>query len=171
MQKRNKAILRIINLSIILMVLIGLTFWMLSRLVFNSTPSLPKGFYWLTKASSYELGELISFYPTKTTRAQLIALKGDIPKNYQLIKYISAKENDVVCRIGNQLSINGMLTAYFEIPHIKPALDDFSCIQLKPHTFFVLSLVHPRSYDSRYFGVINESSIVGKASPFWLFKS
>ncbi|MFV0680803.1 S26 family signal peptidase, partial [Ottowia sp.] len=42
------------------------------------------------------------------------------------------------------------------------------CRQLRADELFLLSTANPASFDSRYFGPINVSAVIGIAPPVWL---
>ena len=42
------------------------------------------------------------------------------------------------------------------------------CRQLRPGELFLLSVTNPASFDSRYFGPVSASAVIGVAHPIWL---
>ena len=42
------------------------------------------------------------------------------------------------------------------------------CRQLRPGELFLLSATNPASFDSRYFGPVSASAVIGAAHPIWL---
>ncbi|MBF2945603.1 S26 family signal peptidase, partial [Pseudomonas aeruginosa] len=42
------------------------------------------------------------------------------------------------------------------------------CRRLEPGELFLLSVTNPASFDSRYFGPVSASTVIGVAHPVWL---
>ena len=42
------------------------------------------------------------------------------------------------------------------------------CRRLEPGELFLLSVTNPASFDSRYFGPVSTSAVIGVAHPVWL---
>jgi type IV secretory pathway protease TraF len=42
------------------------------------------------------------------------------------------------------------------------------CRRLEPGELFLLSVTNPASFDSRYFGPVSASAVIGVAHPVWL---
>ena len=50
----------------------------------------------------------------------------------------------------------------------RPLLAWPSCRRLRPGELFLLSTTNPASFDSRYFGPVRVSAVLGIAHPLWL---
>jgi type IV secretory pathway protease TraF len=78
---------------------------------------------------------------------------------------------ETVCRTYGVVTI-GVLAARKE-RFLFPLIDDYplqlweGCRQLDFGEYFVVG-THPRSFDSRYFGPIAETSIIGRAHALWV---
>ncbi len=114
--------------------------------LYNGSDSMPKGFY-----------RVIS-KPVRKGDIVLVRLSGAL-----LIKRLSAEEGDVVCREDSQVTINGRVVAkalrYDGRGKALPVWQ--GCRVLKAHEVFVLG-EHPKSFDSRYFGVVQREDIIGQ---------
>lgn len=123
--------------------------------IYNSTPSIPVGFYYLSANAEPKVGDNIALvFPEK-------------PK-HQFLKPVSAVEGDFVCSQDGTLSINGSDVAVALKKDSKGnALPRTEiCRKLEKDEFFVLSS-HKRSYDSRYFGPVKRLQINGVIWPIW----
>jgi conjugative transfer signal peptidase TraF len=132
----------------------------------NASPSLPIGLY-LT--SSKPEGNLVEFCPGEPFAA-LAILRGYRDAGScrdgaaPLMKPIVARAGDVVEMSGQGIAVNGHL-----LPNTAPRATDSHGRPLTgwpsgryivaPDTVWVASSHHPRSFDSRYFGPIETSSI------------
>ncbi len=114
--------------------------------VYNSSQSMPKGIY-RSVAGSFRKGDIV-----------LVRQSGDL-----LLKRLSAEEGDFVCRKGLWITINGRVvaTAMSNDGHGRRLPDWQGCQLLKTHEVFVLG-EHPKSFDSRYFGVLQRGDLIGK---------
>jgi type IV secretory pathway protease TraF len=88
--------------------------------------------------------------------------RGYLPKSAMLLKPVVANEGDLVCRFGRFVFVNGRLRAV-ALHHDKMnrSLPSWGgCLSLGSAQIFVLSK-HRDSFDSRYFGPVDERNVVG----------
>jgi conjugative transfer signal peptidase TraF len=137
------------------------------RLLWNVSPSAPIGLYWLATAAPGK-AELAAIRLPGALRT-LAAFRGYLAETAPLIKPVSATMGDVVCRHGAAVTINGQAAAHAStadgrgrtLPHWT------GCITLTAGQVFLLSTASA-SFDSRYFGPIDASHVLGAARPIWL---
>jgi len=130
-----------------------------SHLVWNRTPSLPRGLYWVARETSWHRGDLVVF-----------PVRGYLPDGYVLLKPVVAVAGEGVCTRGdvafvNDAPIGSLLPTDSDgrpLPH-----DDL-CGAVPPRHLYVASH-HPRSFDSRAFGPVDAATIRGKATPLWTY--
>lgn len=148
------------------LVAVSATQMMPKRLVWNASPSLPTGLYWITYGSprrgSIVLVELPEPYKTMADQ------RGYLPKNLPALKRVWALSGDQVCRFGRKISINGVTVSVAQLHDNRGLkLPEWSgCCTLKPDEVFLLT-DHPKSFDGRYFGPIDRSAIIGIAHSIW----
>jgi conjugative transfer signal peptidase TraF len=138
-------------------------------LIYNASGSAPLGFYYLEQRAPAR-GELAVFKPPPAIELLIIA-HGILPTAVPLLKQIAAAGGDEVCRAKEPLgtiSINGKVIAEVlekdEEGQPMPAWE--GCMRLVEGEFFLLQ-PHPHSFDSRYFGPVLRSDILGVAHPLW----
>ena len=140
-----------------------------SHLVWNWTPSVPLGLYWLSRGASPARGELVAFAVPPNVAA-LVHERRYLPVGAMLVKPVVATAGDRVCTDGGVLRINGapfgaVLTedsAGRPLPHFE------GCGPLPEGEAFVASH-HPRSFDSRTFGPVPLRAIRGTVRPLWTY--
>lgn len=147
-------------------VVISATQMMPKRLVWNASPSVPTGLYWI-KNGSPRNGDIVLVElpePYRTIADQ----RGYLPKNLPALKRVRALSGDEVCRIGRTIFINSATVSVAQLHDIRGLkLPEWSgCRTLKPDEFFLLT-DHPKSFDGRYFGPVDRSAITGIAHPLW----
>ena len=133
--------------------------------LWNPTPSEPMGLY-IRRATPPGVGVIIAF---RTPGAafpyadQRMAYLHRIP----ILKTVAAVQGDMVCTDGGVLTINGRRRAAVNARDSRGAeLPAWrGCRALAPGEFFVFSDRAPNSFDSRYYGPIDQHSIVGVFSP------
>ncbi|MCB1468600.1 MAG: S26 family signal peptidase [Rhizobiaceae bacterium] len=136
------------------------------RFVWNASPSVRTGLYWITYGSprrgNIVLVELPE--PYKTIADQ----RGYLPKNLPALKRVRALSGDEVCRFGRKISINGATVSVAQLHDNRGLrLPEWSgCRTLRPDEVFLLT-DHPKSFDGRYFGPVARSAITGIAHPVW----
>jgi conjugative transfer signal peptidase TraF len=137
------------------------------RLLWNTSPSVPLGLYWIASAAP-TIGELAVIRLTDRLRA-LAAARGYLSETALLIKPVAASMGDVVCRHGPTVTINGQAAAHARTADERghPLPHWSGCITLAAGQVFLLSTA-PDSFDSRYFGPIDRSHVVGAARRVWV---
>jgi conjugative transfer signal peptidase TraF len=168
--QKHKFFLFISLLFIILFII--LIFW-LKGYRYNSTPSLPIGWYKLTPIKNHTKllkNTLIAFCPPATQAFEknnfdFVPKNGICQNGYKILfKKIVGVENDVV-EVNNKVFINGQLIKNSIVQiHISNGISFSPCFGkhiLKKDKFFVMSDFNLQSFDSRYFCEINRSDILG----------
>lgn len=135
------------------------------KLVYNGSPSSRIGFYWIDDVP-VGLGDFVLMNAPEHAR-ELIKVRHYLPPNVPLIKRVVGVAGDEVCRHGRNISVNGigMGVAKSEDLFGRPLPVWRGCETLTDDQIFVLNF-HPDSFDGRYFGPVNRSSIIGRA--VWL---
>ena len=139
-------------------------------LLFNTTQSAPLGLYWLTPGR-FSHGELVAVAPP-VDLARWMAARHYLPMNVPLLKEIAATEGQVVCGLGDGLSIDGVVVARIR-SHDRwgRALPTFQgCRRLTADQVFLLNRRAPDSLDGRYFGPLPIECVIGGAHPLWTWE-
>ena len=149
----------------------------LPRLVYNPSDSVPVGWYRVEPlhGQSNSLPRLLSVGSIVLTRlpadaAALAAQRGYLPARVPLLKHVGAVAPHHVCVFDALLWIDGVpVAALLPADRLGRPLPSWpQCRQLRPGEVFLLSATNPASFDSRYFGPVNASAVIGVARPVWL---
>jgi conjugative transfer signal peptidase TraF len=137
-------------------------------LVWNASASVPIGLY-SVHPPIIRNGALTLVKPSQQV-ASFAAERGYLAPHVPLIKYIAAGPGDTVCRIGLAISIDGSVAAMsLRTDSAKRPLPTWSnCRTLRPRELFLLNRGAPDSFDSRYFGPIAASQVIGSLEPIWV---
>ena len=141
-------------------------------LLWNASASVPIGLYAVRPASGLAIGDLVVVQPSGAL-ADLMARRRYLPRGLPLIKPISARVGQTVCRVGAVVSVDGRATAT-ALPrdHAGRALPVWSgCRTIGPDQLFLLNPATPASFDGRYFGLLPRRTVVGRATPIWTPRS
>ena len=139
----------------------GILLW--AGIVINDTPSLPEGFY-QKKNAPVEKGCFVLFrLPTSELSSRPYAREN-------LIKQVAATEGDCVRISAEGVSVNGRLLANSlplptdrdGLPLPQLTLDDYT---LRTGELLTMSTYNPRSFDSRYFGLVPRGSVIAVVVP------
>lgn len=143
---------------------------------FTLTPSVPRGLYLYTD-DPVETGRLATFCPPEDVATYALERgylhRGSCPGGVEpLGKYVLATAGDTVAIAAEGLTVNGRpvpeSAVYHqdrmgrELPHVP-----FGRYVIGPDSLFMFSGHHPRSFDSRYFGPVPESSVISTMRPLW----
>jgi len=133
-------------------------------LIWNFTTSVPVGLYRIEPATPAK-GDILAIAPEGALRETLNTHAG-LPAERLLLKQLAAVPGDTVCRNQTTVTINGVIAAKARL-HSRAGLPLPAwngCRTLGGGEAFLLG-PHASSFDSRYFGPIDDGQIVGVARP------
>jgi len=138
------------------------------RLIWNASASAPIGLYEVLSEPAITRGELVLIRPPQWVRT-FAASRGYLPNTVPMVKRIAAENGDTVCRNKDAITINGRLVAHALMEDgVGRALLVWSgCRRLGADEIFLLMDGARASFDSRYFGPVPTTAIVGKLVPLW----
>ena len=130
------------------------------HVTFNASASMPRGAWRITALAPDPIrpGQILAVHAPPNAHALGCVREGQL-----LLKEVVAVGGERVCLSGGQ--IHTPRGAYGKAaPKTAPALAWEGCKTLPEDTLF-LATPHERSCDSRYFGWVSRSSVVGIATP------
>jgi len=135
-------------------------------LVWNASTSVPLGLYRI-QLGPVRRGDLVLIHLPPDI-AELAHRRGYLPKSAYLIKFVLAVAGDQVCSLGDRILVRGVLVAraLHRDRSGRRMLVWHGCRRLTTGEVFLLAR-HPQSFDSRYFGPVPVSAIVGRAVLLW----
>jgi conjugative transfer signal peptidase TraF len=138
------------------------------RLVWNASPSSPRGFYLLVGPHRLAPGVYVAARPPAHAAA-MAATRGYLPAHLPLIKTVAAVAGDHVCVRGWRVLVNGRLMAVqLDRDGASRGLPRWrGCRPLGSGELLLLGLGDARSFDSRYFGPIGHDRVIGRALLLW----
>ena len=149
----------------------------LPRLIYNPSDSVAVGWYRIDPLD-HRTGSLprpLSVGSIVLTRlpagaAALAAQRGYLPARVPLLKRVGAVAPQHVCIVAGQVRIDGVPTAAaLPADRLGRPLPSWPhCRPLAEGELFLLSVTNPASFDSRYFGPVSASVLIGVAHPVWL---
>jgi conjugative transfer signal peptidase TraF len=140
-----------------------------SHLLWNWTPSLPLGLYWVSSDAKADVGALVAFPVPGSVRA-LVRERRYLPPGALLVKPIVAAADDDVCTDEGTLTVNGTPLGGIATADTRgrPLPRDTRCGPLLAGAVFVASHL-PTSFDSRTFGPVPLSELRGTVTPLWTY--
>jgi conjugative transfer signal peptidase TraF len=138
------------------------------RLIWNATASAPIGLYEVRSQATFSRGELVLVRPPKWVRI-FAAARGYLPDTVPMAKRIAAQNGDSVCRERDAITINHRVVASALLADRDGrTLPTWSgCRRLGKDDVFLLMDSVRASFDSRYFGPVPTTAIIGKLVPVW----
>lgn len=149
----------------------------LPRLTYNPSDSVAVGWYrvdpldHLTSSLPSPLPvNSIVLVPLPAEAGALAAQRGYLPTRVPLLKRVGAIAPQEVCIAGGIVRIDGVPSAaVLRTDRLGRPLPSWQqCRCLAPGELFLLSVTNPASFDSRYFGPVAASTVIGVARPIWL---
>ncbi|WP_419910388.1 S26 family signal peptidase [Hoeflea sp.] len=137
-------------------------------LVWNASASVPAGLYAAQWPDAPAVGDLVLVRPPEPLGSWL-AERGYVGPDTPLLKRIAALPGQAVCRRGAIITIDGAHAARAEAQDrfARPLPAWRGCHVLREGEFFLLNAGVAASLDGRYFGVLSQSAVVGRAVPLW----
>ncbi len=151
----------------------------LPRLIYNPSDSVAVGWYRVelidhqadSQPQPLAVGSIV-LARLPAGAAALAAQRGYLPTRVPLLKRVGAVSPQRVCVVGRSVRIDSVpVAAVLPADGMGRPLSGWQqCRQLRPGELFLLSMTNPASFDSRYFGPIAASTVIGVAHPVWLEK-
>ena len=133
------------------------------KLIYNASASALLGLYWLDD-QPIKRGDFVLVQVPMRVRT-LVEERGYLPSEVPLIKRVMGVEGDEICREATHISINGKTVAEAQIRDGlgRPMPVWQGCHVLARDRVFLLQ-DHLHSFDGRYFGPVDRSLIIGRAT-------
>ncbi|ANF23806.1 S26 family signal peptidase [Stutzerimonas stutzeri] len=146
-----------------------------ARIVYNASDSVAVGWYRVDPAArdegAWPVGSIVLIRLPETVGA-LAAQRGYLPRDIPLLKRVVAVAPQQVCVADRNVRIDGVPVAA-ALAHDRlgrPLRPWPGCRRLRRGELFLLSTTNPASFDSRYFGPVYASAVLGRARPLWVEK-
>ena len=133
-------------------------------LIYNPSPSASIGWYKVIHSNDYKIGDLVAANIPEWA-AQLAHSRGYLPKDVPVIKTIIAAPGSQFCIRGSSLIVADFVPLelyYTESQGRELPVQPEGCRRLGAGEFLLGSLSYDRSFDSRYFGSIGRSDLIGR---------
>lgn len=138
------------------------------RFIWNASASLPVGLYAIAPAEAIAVSDIAIVMPPDPLAGFLVE-RGYLARGVPLLKRVLALSGETVCR--RERTIIAYEVAYGvarERDRLGRSLPDWQgCRTLRADEAFLMNWDAPDSFDSRYFGPLPASTIVGRAIPLW----
>jgi len=139
-----------------------------ARIVYNPSDSVPRGWYRVGSADSPHAGSIV-LAQLPADAAALATQRGYLPEHIPLLKRIGAMSPQHVCIEKHIVRIDGVAVTGVRATdgRGRPLSAWQQCRRLHDGELFLLSATNPASFDSRYFGPVAVSAVIGSAEPLW----
>lgn len=171
-----KRLVLLVCMGIGLVGLVMPTLWLVqARIVYNPSDSVARGWYRIAPAissNSLHVGSIVlARLPSDV--AAFAAQRGYLPAGVPILKRIGALAPQSVCVREQAVRIDGdaVATARLHDGAHRPLSAWTQCRALGEAELFLLSDTNPASFDSRYFGPIHASAVLGIATPLWTWST
>jgi conjugative transfer signal peptidase TraF len=138
------------------------------RLIYNPSESAPRGWYWVGLPRDWTVGSFV-LVRLPDAVARLAEERRYLPRSVPLLKRVAAVSGQRVCERDGVVEIDGGPVARAKTRDgVGRRLDAWTgCRTLTDGQLFLLSRNTESSFDSRYFGPIDHTRVIGRAVPVW----
>ncbi|MCD4514301.1 S26 family signal peptidase [Brucella pseudogrignonensis] len=138
------------------------------RVIWNASASVPVGLYRIVPADQLDVTDLAVVMPPDDL-AVFLDERRYLPRGLPLFKRVLALSGTIVCRAGAEITAYGMTygQARERDGQGRPLPVWHGCRTLRAGEAFFMNWEAPDSFDSRYFGPLPLSTVVGRAIPLW----
>jgi conjugative transfer signal peptidase TraF len=137
--------------------------------IWNASNSVPLGLYRVQPVSTLTVTELVAVQPPDLLAA-FLDLNGYLPIGIPMLKRVLALPGQKVCRNGLTIAVDGVEVGQ-ALEHDRrgrPLPSWQGCRLIADGDVFVMNWQSTDSLDSRYFGPLPASAVIGKAVPVWI---
>lgn len=140
-------------------------------IAYNPTDSVPRGWYSVSRIdsrTSLHVGSMV-LARLPASAAAFAGQRGYLPSGVPILKRVGAVPPQPVCVREQFVLIDGVVAATTRTHDgaRRPLQVWQECRPLASGELFLLSDTNPASFDSRYFGPIAVSDVLGVARPLW----
>jgi conjugative transfer signal peptidase TraF len=134
--------------------------------IWNASASAPIGLYQVQPADDLSVTDLVVIAPPPELVA-FLSVRGYLPRGMPLLKRVFALNGQTVCRDGLDIRAFGLVVGRAKIrDRAGRDLPSWQgCRMIEDGELFLMNPEVPDSVDSRYFGPLPRSSVVGRALP------
>ena len=164
----NKRMILSMTFLAVLMLTLASIVYSPYRLVYNPSESAPRGWYRVGLPRDLNIGTF-ALVRLPEAFAQLADQRHYLPRTVPLLKRVAAVSGQRVCERNGVVEIDGTAVASAKTRDgVGRRLDTWSgCRTLVDGELFLLSQSTASSFDSRYFGPIDHTRVIGRAVPVW----
>jgi conjugative transfer signal peptidase TraF len=136
--------------------------------IWNVSKSVPIGLYRVQPVGRLVVTELVAVRPPEPL-ATFLDLNGYLPIGVSMLKRVLALPGQTVCRKGLTISVDAieMGEALSRDRRGRPLPVWEGCRVVGADEVFLMNWQSEDSLDGRYFGLVPQSSVIGKALPMW----
>jgi conjugative transfer signal peptidase TraF len=136
--------------------------------IWNASNSVPIGLYRLRPVTKLIVTELVAVQPPDLL-ATFLDLNGYLPIGVPILKRVLALPGQTVCRNGLTIAVDGIDVgqANQRDRRGRPLPVWHGCRVIADGDVFVMNWQSADSLDSRYFGPLPASAVIGRAIPVW----
>jgi len=167
--KASRKIISIAAASGMLLCVMPMCAYWHPRLLYNPSHSMPRGFYAVVPDADIHVNDVVVVRLLDDVAA-LAAQRHYLPLNVPLIKSVAAVEGQRVCSLNGRVYVDSewVASARRQDAAGLPLVAWMACRVLNQGEVFLVG-THDASFDSRYFGPLRTTDVIGRAVPLWVW--